>query len=89
MSKPRPPRPTTEPLATQPTSPLVPIPSDDAFTPPPDEAGDPFADTPADTNEPGDDSGTDPTSAEAQPRPFPSGPKTSDNFTDETLPFVR
>lgn len=89
MSKPRTPRPTTEPLATQPTSPLVPIPSDDAFTPPAEDAGDPFADAPADANESVKPAGADPTAKEAGPRPFPSGPKTSDNFTDETIPFVR
>lgn len=94
MQPERKPRPTLEPLAREPDSPLVPIPSEDAFTPPADDTGDPFADAPVDTDETADTPADlptdgDPPADDAQPRPFPAGPQTSDNFTDETLPFVR
>lgn len=103
VTAPRQPRPATLPLATEATSPQVPVPADDAFTPP-DDTSNPFADPPsaepaaqgpptgaangeATVQKPAMATSTDPPAD--QPPPFPDGLQTSDNFTDETLPFLR
>lgn len=96
----RQPRPTAEPLGREPASPAVPQPSDDAFTPPASETADPFAESPTETTNPfapaaGSTTAKKPAPVEgdtsAQPLPFPlqDGTKSSDNFTDETIPFLR
>jgi len=105
VSSDRAPRPTTQPLVQEPASPLVPVPSDDAFTPPPaDDSRNPFADPPAtdaaSTNAPSENPFGTATvrkpadvplqgPVEDQPRPFPAGDVTSDNWTDATIPFLR
>lgn len=84
VSTERVPRPASTPLASEPI-PSVPSPSPDAFTPP--ESGAPRAANSGD--------GADAPSTEAkpqdadQPRPFPDGLKTSDVWTDATIPFLR
>jgi len=107
VSASRSPRP--QPLSEASQSPTVPVPSADAFTPPPVDVGNPFADesnpfadpgagstAPATSEAPADSSTVNkpapvetPAPTDSQARPFPDGTKTSDRFTDETIPFLR
>jgi hypothetical protein len=104
VSADRAPRPTTQPLVQEPASPLVPIPSDDAFSPPADDSRNPFADPPAADASAVNIPASEPFGTatvrkpadmpiqgpiEDQPRPFPAGEVTSDNWTDATIPFLR